>query len=144
MFEQAKTYANAGNTVHIYNFNLDLEYDWLTDRELSEVSFIQIFINSNLFQGIGYSGELPYLFGATGTWKYSSIMDGRSPQEWENDLSELLQNEWSNIMRYGTPSWGEFDEDDNTWWVENSGNNIQTNQKSGLTDTLKFWLEKYQ
>ena len=40
MFEQAKTYANAGNTVHIYNFNLDLEYDWLTDRELSEVSFI--------------------------------------------------------------------------------------------------------
>ena len=71
-------------------------------------------------------------------------MDGRQPQEWENDLTELLQNEWSSIIKNGAPSWGEYDEEDNTWWVENSDNNIQTSQKSGLTETLKFWLEKYQ
>lgn len=39
MFDQAKIYSNAGSTVHMYNFNLDLEYDWLTTRELNEVSF---------------------------------------------------------------------------------------------------------
>ena len=37
MFDQAKIYSNAGSTVHMYNFNLDLEYDWLTTRELTEV-----------------------------------------------------------------------------------------------------------
>ena len=37
MFDQAKIYSNAGSTVHMYNFNLDLEYDWLTNRELTEV-----------------------------------------------------------------------------------------------------------
>ena len=39
MFDQAKIYSNAGSTVHMYNFNLDLEYDWLTTRELTEVNF---------------------------------------------------------------------------------------------------------
>ena len=39
MFDQAKIYSNAGSTVHMYNFNLDLEYDWLTTRELNEVKF---------------------------------------------------------------------------------------------------------
>ena len=37
MFDQAKIYLNAGSSVHLYNFNLDLEYDWLTTRELTEV-----------------------------------------------------------------------------------------------------------
>lgn len=143
MFDQAKIYSNAGSTVHMYNFNLDLEYDWLTTRELNEVSFKWNHAYSGRFQGIGYSGELPYIFGTTENWKYSSIMDGRRPQEWENDLTELLQNEWSNILRTGASSWGQYDEDDNTWWVENNENILQTSQKSGLTETLKFWLEKY-
>ena len=38
IFDQAKIYSNAGSTVHMYNFNLDLEYDWLTDRQLNEVN----------------------------------------------------------------------------------------------------------
>ena len=143
MFDQAKIYSNAGSTVHMYNFNLDLEYDWLTTRELNEVKFNWNHTYLGRSQGIGYSGELPYIFGTTENWKYSSIMDGRRPQEWENDLTELLQNEWSNIMRTGAPSWGQYDEDDTTWWVENDENIIQTSQKSGLTETLKFWLEKY-
>ena len=149
MFDQAKIYSNADSSVHLYNFNLDLEYDWLTTRELTEVKSTVIKLTErqeflDLSQGIGYSGELPYIFGATENWKYGSIMDGRQPQEWENDLTELLQNEWSSIIKNAAPSWGEYDEEDNTWWVENSDNNIQTSQKSGLTETLKFWLEKYQ
>ena len=42
MFDQAKIYSNAGSSVHLYNFNLDLEYDWLTTRELTEVNSTQI------------------------------------------------------------------------------------------------------
>ena len=42
MFDQAKIYSNAGSSVHFYNFNLDLEYDWLTTRELTEVNSTQI------------------------------------------------------------------------------------------------------
>ena len=71
MFDQAKIYSNAGSTVHMYNFNLDLEYDWLTTRELTEVIFnrnriqsqvdfreLDILVNFHIFLALLKTGNI--------------------------------------------------------------------------------------
>ena len=88
--------------------------------------------------------ELEYIFGLTRDWRYPATNNGLKPADWEMDVTNFAENQWSNFSHFGEPTadWGPIGSGNNSFNYMVINNNADEMFKmSDLDWLMNFWLK---
>ena len=108
---------------------------------VSKSKHILLHYTENL--GTGHAEELEYIFGFTRDWRYPATNNGLQPTDWEMDVTDFAENQWSNFSHFGEPSseWKPIDSGNNSFNHMVIDNNADEMFKmSDLDWLMNFWL----
>ena len=87
----ALNYQTNGNRVYAYLFAVEGQWGHYVKGK-------------PLFPGTGHMEELEYIFGLTRDWRYPATNNGLNPIDWESDVTNFAENQWSNFGHFGEPT----------------------------------------